>query len=117
MGEDFRKQWPPVDVDFLKTLVRIHNFGKDEDFARFAMKHREKINNPDYLQVFIEHCTILPDYFEEYFDMCKLFYDFIKANPDLYRLPFSLRTVIRLGVFEEQFADFLKERGETGAVS
>lgn len=112
---DFREQWPKVDLEFLKELVGLHNAitleKKDEKaFDQFVLQNKEKLNNPDYLQVFSERVSPFEDYYEKHFEICLFFYTFMENNPDWQKLHFSLRTFIRLGVFQDTFKEYLEQK-------
>lgn len=112
---DFREQWEKVDWDFLKQLVGLHNaisLGKKEEktFDQFVLDNQEKLNNPDYLQVFSERMSPDADYYDEHFEMCHFFYTFMENNPDWQKLEFGLRTFIRLGVFQDTFKEYLEKK-------
>lgn len=47
------------------------------------------------------------EYFEKYKDMCQFLYNFMKNNPDWKKLNFSLRTSLRLELFEYLFERYL----------
>jgi hypothetical protein len=105
-------KWPKVDMDFLKQLISLHNEiaikeKEEKEFDLFIMANKEKINNPDYLQVFAERVQITTDYYKEHYEVCRFFYDFMQENPEWRELPFGLRTYMRLGIFEETFKEFL----------
>ena len=111
---DLKEKWEKVDIDFLKQMVVLHNkisLGKIEEgeFDKFVLENKEKLNNPDYLQIFSERMSPLPDYYQKHFEMCKFFYDFMVANPEWEELNFDLRTFIRLGVFQDTFKTYLEE--------
>lgn len=112
---DFREQWEKVDVDLFKSLIKLHNDivmerKKESDFDDFVLSNKERLNNPDYLQIFAERVEILDEYFEEHYEMCKFFYDFMKDNEDWCKLDFSLRTYMRLGLFEDSFEEYLNQK-------
>lgn len=109
---DFRDQWEKVDMDFLKQFVFLHNqisFGeKDEkEFDDFVLNNKNKLNNPDYLQVFAARVRLNPDYYREHYDMCYFFYDFMQNNPDWEKLDFPFSTYLVLKIFEESFKEHL----------
>jgi len=113
----FKDQWEKVDFDFFKEFLQLHNqicLGTVEEntFDEFVLKNKEKLNNPDYLQVFSERVEPSNEYFEKHMETCQFFYDFMKTNPDWTRLEFGLRTFIRLGVFEDMFEEFLESKKE-----
>lgn len=112
---DFREQWEKADMDLIRKLADLHNqiCMKDVDereFDGFVLKNKERINNPDYLQIFAARISFHSEYFNEHFEMCKLFYDFMQNNPDWQKLNFGFSTLIRLGLFEDEFKEHLESR-------
>lgn len=120
---DFREQWPKVDWDFLKELANLHNqvscgFKTQEDFNNFILSNKDKINNPDYLQIFAENIELFDEeFYKANFEMCKLFFDFMQSNPDWSKLSFGLRTFMRLGCFEDSFKEFLDKTSDEKKVN
>lgn len=112
---DFRAQWKSVDMDFFKEFISLHNqmsFGQktQSDFNKFVIEHQEKFDNPDYLQIFAENITLFnEEFYRENLEMCKVFYNFMQNNPDWRKLPFGLRTSMRLGTFEDEFKKILNK--------
>ena len=113
--EDFRVQWNKVDNEFFNELLRLHNkhcMGRvtQEEFNTFVIENRDKIDNPDYLQIFSESISIHTEFFKENFEMCKIIYYFMVNNVEWIRLPFNLRDALRLGLFQDSFEEYLEER-------
>lgn len=112
--KDFKEQWNKVDMEFFHQFLQLHNEvcleeKTQADFNTFVLENKTKIDNPDYLQIFIENVRIFDkDFYKENFDMCKTFYDFMENNPDWSKLDFGFRTAIRLGSFEDDFKEYLK---------
>ncbi|WP_242249164.1 hypothetical protein [Bacillus cereus group sp. BfR-BA-01328] len=109
---EFTEKWEKVDREFFIKFINIHNEilsgNKDEkDFDEFVLKNKEKLNNPDYLQIFAERMNSTVDYFHTHFEMCQFFYSFMEDNPEWKQLPFGLRTYLRLGMFEDLFKEYL----------
>lgn len=105
-------QWEPVDMEFMKEFLGLHNAivmkrKSEEEFDQFVLEHKVKLNNPDYLQVFAERVQIEAEYFKNHKEVCQFFYDFMKSNPDWEGLPFGFRTYMRLGIFFDTFEEFL----------
>lgn len=113
--EDFRTQWQKVDMDFLKKLIALHNqitFNKqpESEFDKFVLDNKDKLNNPDYLQVFSERIELTKEYIGDHLEMCEFFYDFMRNNPDWQKLDFDFRSSIRLSMFEDLFAEFIDSK-------
>lgn len=113
---DVHAMWPPIDKDLFRQLILLHNRASigdaesEKEFDDFVLANKSRFNNPDYLQVFAERIDPLDtDYYRTHFEMCKVFYDFMQNNSDWKKLPFSLRTYIRLGLFEDTFKKFIEE--------
>lgn len=107
------KQWEPVNMDFFKKLVQLHNAislekKSDNEFSDFVLSNKEKFNNPDYLQIFAEWVEITDEFFDEHIELCKFVHQFMKDNSDWTRLNFGLKTHIRLGMFEDLFEEYLR---------
>lgn len=105
-------QWEPVDMEFMREFLGLHNAivvkrKTEEEFDQFVLDHKEKFNNPDYLQVFAERVQIDKEYFAKHQEVCQFFYEFMKNNADWEELPFGFRTYMRLGVFSDTFEEFL----------
>lgn len=104
------EQW-----DLMRKLVDLHNqiCFKDVDeqaFDTFVLENKERMNNPDFLQIFAARISFHPEYFSEHFEMCKLFYNFMLNNPDWKKLNFGFSTLIQLGFFEDEFKEYLESR-------
>lgn len=111
---DVREQWEAVDVEFYKELIGLNNdisVGKKEEkeFSQFVLKNKEKFTNPDYLQIFAERVSLTEKYLKENEEMCTIFFTFMKENEDWKQLDFSVRTDLRLGLFEDTFKEFLNQ--------
>lgn len=118
---DKEKSWPNVDMDFLREFTKLHNevaFNRKNqgEFNKFVIDNKEKLNNPDYLQVFIENCEITDKFFKENFETCKLFYDFMISNPEWKNLGYGLRTFMRLEAFEYLFEKIIDGMEENNNV-
>lgn len=109
-----KKKWPKVDEKFIRELANIHNlisFREKEaiEFDTFVLENKEKINNPIYLNIFASRIQLTKEYFQVHFEVCKLFYDFMEGNPDWMESNFGFSTLIRLGVFQDTFAEYMNQ--------
>lgn len=105
--------WPEIDMDFFKEFVNLYNqvaFRKktQEDFNKFVLENKDKLNNPDYLSVFSEDVELLDIFYKENFEMCKFFYDFMEETPGWIHLDYGLRTSMRLAIFQDLFKKYLE---------
>ena len=109
-----KKEWNQFDMDFMIELLNLHNkvYLKEktqEDFNNLVIKNKDKIDNPNYLQVFSENVMVFNiGFYRDNFDMCKIFYDFMVNNPEWVDLDFGLGTLLRLQVFQDTFTEFLE---------
>ncbi|MFJ8528511.1 hypothetical protein [Bacillus sp. NPDC094106] len=109
---NFVEQWEKVDRQFFIEFINLNNkissgSKEEKEFDDFVLSHTDKLNNPDYLQIFAERMVPTTDYFKEHFEMCHFFFCFMESNPDWKKLAFSLRTYLRLEMFEDLFKEYL----------
>lgn len=103
------------DKELFKELAQLHNEvvtkrKEEHAFDELVLLNKERAQHPNFLHLFSERATLSTDYFSKHEEMCRFFYNIMKTNEQVKDMDFGLRGGIRLGMFEDLFADYLSSR-------
>jgi len=101
------------DKELFKELAQLHNEiatkrKKENEFDELVLSNKGRAQHPNFLFLFAERVSSSSDYFSQHKEMCHFFYYIMKTNEQVKEMNFGLRAGIRLGMFEDSFAEYLE---------